>query len=154
MQISIITNDPELTAVCEKALEGLSPSTVELRRLDPTERPGGEVCIWEFDPDFFPERLTPEYVQPSLFVVDPGHLGRFRECLGVLRASIVLKPVLGPTLLPFLEHSFRACQGPQQTATQREDDSSERRKAELFELFITLQAGNAVSEFPSDKTNG
>ena len=153
MRISVITSDPELTAVCEKVLESLSPLAVELRRLDPTERPDGEVCIWEFDPDCFPKRLTPEYLQQSLFVVDQSNLGRFRGCLGILRASIVLKPILGPTLLPFLEHSFRTYQDSQRTLTQREDDSTERRKAELLELLMTFQAGGAGSEFPSDKTN-
>jgi hypothetical protein len=140
MRVSIITNDPALTALCEKTLASLFPQTVELRRLGATERPSGEVCIWEFDSGSFPKQLTSDHLQRTLFVVDQSDLERFRECLGALRASIVLKPVLSPTLVPFLQHSFGTCQAPRKRQTQWEDVCTERRQADLFELFMPSQS--------------
>ena len=112
MLITVISEDPGLEELCQQTLQGLSLEQVNLRLLLPPEEPEGEVRIWEYDPASFPKRLTSDQVGRSLFILDAWQLTHFRARLGTLRASIVLKPVLGPALRPFLEHSLQARRAP------------------------------------------
>ena len=153
MRINLITNDPELKGLCERTLEEFSSEQVDLRLLLPAEQPKGDVCIWEFHPPFFPARLTPDHVRRTLFVVEADRVEDFRECLGMLRASIVLRPMLGSALRPFLEHSFRAGQTHRGISNHQMDDSAESQEApNLFQVM--LHANLKLQETEQRTTQG
>src|SRR6185436_2099652 len=140
MRIDLITDNPELKVLCEQTLEELTSEQVELRLSAPPARPEGHACIWEFRPACFPTRLTSDHVRMSLFVMEVGQVPQFRMHLGTLRASIVFKPVLGPGLRPFLEHSIRV--GQAHGEYQHQDLEAAAKSQEVANLVESLLRAN------------
>jgi signal transduction histidine kinase len=144
--------DPELQDQCQMILEEVSPENWEFITSEAqTEPPDAEVYIWNFHPESFPGRLCAEVVSRSLFVVEPRLLDQLRAALGAVRASIVLKPVQGVTLRPFIEHSIRQHRtlAGKSSASERPPSSEERD--DLLESL--LYANLKLQEYDQSRTN-
>src|SRR5712691_12029910 len=109
MKVCLVGVESQVHEDCRAVLQELVPaSKCELIASIPQpEPPDADVYIWDFRQDMFWQRLTPETMKRSLFVVEPKLLERFRERLGTAHVSILLKPVRPAALRPFLEHAVR-----------------------------------------------
>ena len=109
MKFCVVGNEFQLLAQCRTILEETAAEDWSLiQSACYSESPDdADVYIWDFASDPSIPTELPDIVTRSLFVVEPGQLHRFREALGRLRASIVLKPVQLPALRPFVEYALR-----------------------------------------------
>src|SRR5215467_4751968 len=108
MKVCVIGNGKHLEDHCRAALENLSPGSWEVFS-SPAQPlpPAADVYVWDFEPESFYSRLSPEVVNRALFAVEPDDIEVFRKLIGTTRASILLKPVRPASIQPFLEHAAR-----------------------------------------------
>jgi len=108
MKIGLVGLEWEFEDDYRALLQELIPNNFEFIACAPDAEPlEADVYIWDCHPEMFSWNLTPEIVKRSLFVIEPKLLDRFRQRLGTMHASILLKPVRPAALRPFFEHAVR-----------------------------------------------
>src|SRR5579862_277196 len=153
MKCCVVSTESELLDQCRRIIEETVPQEWELVwSARSSEAPSADVYIWDFSCDPFIPVGRPEMVTRALFAVEPGQLDQFRQALGTLRASIVLKPVQPAALRPFLEHAFRQRQTlPNE---QGRASSSASRQSERDDLLDSvLHANLKLQEYDQSRTN-
>jgi signal transduction histidine kinase len=146
MRFCVVSNEIELPHQCRRILEGTGLEEWELIVcIRDSELPDADVYIWDFAFEPFTPSLHPDLIGRSLFLVELGQLDQFRQALGTLRASIVLKPVQPATLRPFLEHAFQKPRilGDGQPCREDRDDL----------LESVLHANLKLQEYDQSRTN-
>src|SRR5258708_3627648 len=131
-------------------LQELIPNSFEIVASAPdAEPPDADVYIWDCHPEMFSRSLTPDIVKRSLYVIEPKLVERFRERLGTMHASILLKPVRPAALRPFLEHAVR------QNNPQALDPSlTSNGRGEMNDLLDCLLHTNLkLQEYDQFRTN-
>ena len=150
MRLCVVGLEPEFHEQCRVALGELAPEEWDLTALPHgAQPPEADVYIWEFLPGALPRPLLSDVAGRSLFVVAPTLLDEFREFLGPLRASILLKPVHPAALRPFLECSVR--KGGSRPARPNDGKSDSAQWEGLLDYL--LQANLKLQEYDQARTN-
>jgi signal transduction histidine kinase len=153
MKCCVVSTESELLDQCRRIIEETVPGEWELVcSARYSEAPGADLYIWDFSCDPFIPVERADVVKQTLFAVEPSQLDRFRQALGTLRASIVLKPVQPAALRPFLEHAFRqrqtlpSEQNKASNGVSRHDDRDDL-------LDSVLHANLKLQEYDQSRTN-
>jgi signal transduction histidine kinase len=153
MKCCVVSTESELLDQCRRIIEEAFPEEWELVwSARYSDAPSADVYIWDFSCDPIIPVGRPEMVAQTLFAVEPGQLDQFRQALGALRASIVLKPVQAAALRPFLEHAFRQRQRLAGEQSRTAGGAGRQRDRDDL-LDAVLHANLRLQEYDQSRTN-
>jgi signal transduction histidine kinase len=142
MEIRLVSGDSELFALCREVLSEIPGRASTLSTAPPENvRPGADLYIWDFDPEFpIPDQIL-QSGSTHLFLIDRKDLSDFPVNMVHAGPMILLKPLTRATLSSFLGLAL----------SSRATNSLQASRDEIFQSLI--QTNLKLQEYEQDRTN-
>jgi signal transduction histidine kinase len=143
MRLTLVSKNPEIQSTVQEIAQHLPSIRVLVSSGSAEFKNTSDVYIWDFEPGFvLPLGVDPTDSRKHLFLVQRKDLGAFRKAIPQAGVGILLKPVAGPILEFFLEHTAKP-------ALPAESVQAERDQI----LQSLIQANLRLQEYDQDRAN-